>query len=84
MATPDEIERLRAAAKLVVETWDAEDHPVPMQNLRRAIEGLRKSTPKPMGELEPHAYMPSTMHQGDCAICGHLQGAAIHSIFRRS
>ncbi len=37
----DEIERLQAAAKLVVETWDAEDHPVPMQNLRRAIEGLR-------------------------------------------
>ncbi len=37
-----EMERLRAAAKLVVETWDAEDHPVPMQNLRRAIEGLRK------------------------------------------
>jgi hypothetical protein len=35
-------------------------------------------------ELEPHAYVPSTMHMGDCQVCGHLQGAAIHSPFRRS
>lgn len=36
------------------------------------------------GALEPHAYAPSVMHMGDCAICGHLQGDAIHSPFRRS
>jgi hypothetical protein len=33
--------------------------------------------------LQPHAYVPSAMHMGDCLICGHLQGAAIHSPFRR-
>lgn len=39
-----EIERRRAAARLVVETWDAEDHPVSMPNLRRAIDGLRDTS----------------------------------------
>lgn len=39
-----EIERLRAAARLVVDTWDAEDHPVSMPNLRRAIDGLRDTS----------------------------------------
>lgn len=34
-------------------------------------------------ELEPHAYMPSSaMYMGDCAVCGHLQGAPIHSPFK--
>jgi len=28
--------------------------------------------------LAPHAYSPSVMHMGDCAVCGHLQGAPIH------
>ena len=28
--------------------------------------------------LAPHAYVPSATHQGDCAVCGHLQGAPIH------
>lgn len=35
-------------------------------------------------ELQPHAYAPSPAHMGDCAICGHLQGSAIHSPFRRT
>jgi hypothetical protein len=39
-------------------------------------------TPKPLIELEPHTYVPSTMHMGDCAICGHLQGSPIHSPLR--
>jgi ribosomal protein L37E len=30
--------------------------------------------------IEPHRYLPSTLHMGDCAICGHLQGDAIHRI----
>jgi hypothetical protein len=30
------------------------------------------------GELEPHAYVPSAMHMGDCQVCGHQQSAAIH------
>lgn len=34
-------------------------------------------------ELDPHAYVPSVAHMGDCAICGHLQGAPIHSPFKR-
>jgi hypothetical protein len=29
-------------------------------------------------KVQPHTYVPSAMHMGDCAICGHLQGAAIH------
>ena len=28
--------------------------------------------------VEPHDYVPSILHMGDCAICGHLQGDAIH------
>lgn len=38
----------------------------------------------PEGELEPHPYAPSALHMGDCAVCGHLQDAAIHSPFRRA
>jgi hypothetical protein len=38
---------------------------------------------QPVAELQPHAYVPSAMHMGDCQVCGHLQGAAIHSPFRR-
>lgn len=38
-----EIGRLRTAARLVVETWDAEDHPVPMPNLRQSIEALERA-----------------------------------------
>jgi hypothetical protein len=29
-------------------------------------------------ELEPHAYVPSAMHMGDCQVCGHQQSAPIH------
>jgi len=36
---------------------------------------------KPLEELEPHAYVPSAMHMGDCQVCGHLQGSPIHSPF---
>lgn len=25
-----------------------------------------------------HDYVPSAMHMGDCAVCGHVQEAAIH------
>lgn len=39
--------------------------------------------PLPLDELEPHSYVPSATHMGDCRICGHLQGAAIHSRLRR-
>jgi hypothetical protein len=30
---------------------------------------------------QPHAHVPSAMHMGDCAICGHVQDAPIHSGF---
>jgi hypothetical protein len=48
---------------------------------RTVREVLRETAP--LAELEPHAYVPSAMHMGDCAVCGHLQGSAIHSPFRR-
>lgn len=35
-----------------------------------------------IASVEPHAYAPSIMHMGDCSICGHLQGDAIHSPIR--
>jgi hypothetical protein len=28
--------------------------------------------------VEPHYYAPSTMHMGDCAVCGHLQESPLH------
>ncbi len=31
-----------------------------------------------MNEVAPHEYVPSPMHMGDCAVCGHMQGADIH------
>lgn len=37
----------------------------------------------PVEECEPHAYVPSALHMGDCMVCGHLQDAAHHSPFRR-
>lgn len=29
--------------------------------------------------LEPHIYVPSAVHMGDCAICGNLQNSPIHA-----
>lgn len=58
-------------------------------SLRAALQRIvdeadRQRAPKtPVAELDPHAYVPSAKHQGDCAVCGHLQGAAIHSPSRR-
>ncbi len=43
------------------------------------IAETEQRTPAP---TEPHAYAPSIMHMGDCSVCGHLQGDAIHSPFR--
>lgn len=54
---------------------------LPRDIARNALKALRVA---PMAELDPHAYVPSAAHQGDCAVCGHLQGAAIHSPFRRT
>jgi hypothetical protein len=82
----DEIERLRA----FIESLDgmhvgrrADDRFID-EAIIVASDVLEQKAPKPLAVLEPHAYMPSAMHMGDCAICGHLQGSAIHSIFRRS
>lgn len=65
-------ERLRAALWMV-----REDLAHLVQQIDAAHE---QSAPK----LEPHAYMPSAQHMGDCYLCGHEQGAPIHSLFRRS
>lgn len=31
-----------------------------------------------LAPVEPHDYVPSTMHMGDCAVCGHLQESPLH------
>lgn len=31
-----------------------------------------------VGKVKPHAYVPSIMHMGDCAICGHMQISPLH------
>ena len=46
---------------------------------REALAARRMANVEP---VEPHAYAPSTMHMGDCAVCGHLQGSPLHSPFR--
>lgn len=33
-------------------------------------------------EIKPHNYVPSAMHMGDCAVCGHIQNATIHRPWR--
>jgi hypothetical protein len=30
------------------------------------------------GSVLPHRYVPSTMHMGDCDICGHVQQSPLH------
>lgn len=48
------------------------------------FDRLKSYESVPVCEIEPHLYVPSATHMGDCAICGHLQGAPHHSPFRRS
>ena len=38
-----------------------------------------KDSDADLAPVEPHAYVPSTMHMGDCMVCGHLQGSPLHS-----
>lgn len=93
-----EIERLRAALRSALcpgggfngMPKDAEptvglclDHGVCGCDLGAAIAPEQSAPKKIEAELDRHAYVPSMVHMGDCQICGHLQGAAIHSIFRR-
>jgi hypothetical protein len=30
------------------------------------------------GRVEPHAYWPSILHMGDCAVCGNVQESELH------
>lgn len=34
--------------------------------------------PVKLDELQPHAYVPSAMHMGDCQLCGHIRESPIH------
>src|SRR5262249_40233021 len=43
----------------------------------KSVHAAWRMTRRPT-TLEPHDYVPSIMHQGDCAICGHIQEAPIH------
>lgn len=56
--------------------------------LQRAKDGLLMLTQEGAKMVDAargsHAYVPSAMHQGECAICGNMQGSAIHSPFRRT
>jgi uncharacterized small protein (DUF1192 family) len=67
-----EIERLRAEIERL---GAVAEHDI--KNLRAEIERLRGIL-KAGEQLKPHLYVPSTLHMGDCAVCGHLQHAAIH------
>lgn len=33
-------------------------------------------------ELKPHHYHPSTMHMGDCSVCGNVASSPIHDVAR--
>lgn len=52
--------------------------PGPVVGRRSGVAARRDGTPDTLAPVAPHAYVPSAMHMGDCAICGHLQDAAIH------
>jgi hypothetical protein len=50
-------------------TWEA------WKTLCDTFAARRKAGVAP---VEPHDYVPSTMHMGDCAVCGHLQESPNH------
>ena len=52
--------------------------PIVDEMLPLAIAAARKADLARVGPVEPHDYVPSAMHMGDCMICGHLQNAPIH------
>lgn len=81
-----EAKRLRAALTRIAEGTDKAANVVGLdiatalvfdEFSRIAAKALAGTDEQP-GHLEPHAYVPSPMHQGDCAVCGHVQGSAIH------
>ena len=37
-----------------------------------------KVQPDLLVPVEQHHYRPSTMHMGDCDICGHIQDSPLH------
>lgn len=42
------------------------------------MDAPQSTGPHPDPTLEPHDYTPSTLHIGDCDICGHLRDAPHH------
>lgn len=44
------------------------------------MDAPRNTGPHPDPTLEPHDYTPSTLHMGDCDICGHLRDAPHHRV----
>jgi hypothetical protein len=76
-----EIERLRESLRFIggIAHADGIDHLATF--CEQAISGGVQQTIEHL-DLEPHAYAPSTLHMGDCSVCGNLQGSPIHSPFR--
>lgn len=37
----------------------------------------------PVSEVQPHHYVPSAMHMGDCDVCGHTQQSPMHLHMRK-
>lgn len=40
--------------------------------------GLGLADEQKADEIKPHVYVPSALHMGDCAVCGHRHDASIH------
>jgi NTP pyrophosphatase (non-canonical NTP hydrolase) len=72
----DEIADIRMYLELLAKCFDIEGEKLDQRvedKLMRVVERFRD-------RLQPHRYVPSTLHMGDCRICGHLQNADIHEV----
>jgi NTP pyrophosphatase (non-canonical NTP hydrolase) len=70
----DEIADFRMYLELLAKCFDIEGEKLDQRvqdKLMRVVERFRE-------RLQPHHYVPSALHMGDCRIYGHLQNADIH------
>lgn len=85
MTQPTE-QQMRLAARISAQITAGVRHVVfAGAELDTLLEALTAAAPRQAeAVLEPHAYVPSAAHMGDCDVCGHLQGSAVHSPFKRA
>lgn len=47
-------------------------------NKDKYLDRAKTYKPNDDGQMHLHHYVPSTIHMGDCDVCGHLQDSPLH------